>query len=277
MQIAYSCKLHIVEVNDLFDTLPDKGEDTDFKKAFEALTRYFTPRKNASFEIFKFRSLKQEPNETIDEFHTRLQMASKYCEFGENKKKEIKAQIELGTINKKLRCYSFRTPALTLTELLDYARTLHETEKQASGIEANTKQPSSNFEDDAIKFNLDNQDTQSYLTDNAHLLTLQNNVFVVDIHGLTLWEVNALQKANSVATVPNTIILLVYADHEERKTWTILLMQYNKHYKTLQFHPRMKVHMDSKVQIVMTVMITLFIHCTRNKISRIDHHLLTLN
>ena len=83
--------------------------------------------------------MKQEPNETIDEFHTRPQMASKYCEFGENKEKEIKAQIELGTISKKLRRYSFRTPTLTLTELLDYARTLHETEKQAKGIEAKTQ------------------------------------------------------------------------------------------------------------------------------------------
>ena len=115
------------------------------------LSRDILRQKNVSFEIFKFRSLKQEPNETIDEFHTRLQMASKYYEFGENKEKEIKAQIELGTINKKLRRYSFRTPALTLTELLDYARTSHKTEKQARGIEANTQQSSSNFEDDVNK------------------------------------------------------------------------------------------------------------------------------
>ena len=124
------------EVNDLFDTLPDTGEDNDYKEACEALTRYFTPKKNVSFEIFKFRNLKQESHETVDEFHTRLQIASKYCEFGDNKEKEIKAQIELGTSNKKLRRYSFRTPGLTLTQLLDYARTLYETERQAKGIEA---------------------------------------------------------------------------------------------------------------------------------------------
>ena len=50
--------------------------------------------------------------------------------------KEIKAQIELGASNKKLRRYSFHTPNMTLTQLLDYARTLHETEQQAKGIEA---------------------------------------------------------------------------------------------------------------------------------------------
>ena len=107
------------EVNDLFDTLPDTGEDNDYKEACEALTRYFTPRKNVSFEIFKFRNLKQESHETVDEFHTRLQIASKYCEFGDIK--------ELGRSNKKLRRYSFRTRGLTLTQLLDYARTLYET------------------------------------------------------------------------------------------------------------------------------------------------------
>ena len=41
------------EVSDLFDTLPDTGEDNDYKEACEALTRYFTPKKNVSFEIFK--------------------------------------------------------------------------------------------------------------------------------------------------------------------------------------------------------------------------------
>ncbi len=50
--------LHYIgkEVNNLFETLPDTGEDKDFKKAHEALTQYFTLTKNVSFEIFKTRS-----------------------------------------------------------------------------------------------------------------------------------------------------------------------------------------------------------------------------
>ena len=150
-----SCKwgllLHFVgeEANNLFDTLPDKGEDNNFQKACEDLTKHFTPKKNVLFKIFKFQNMKQEVGETIDKFHTHLQIASKYCEFGENKEKEIKAQIELGTIHKKLHWYSFHTPTLTLTALLDYARTLHETEKQTKGIEAqsqHTHRPSSDDE-----------------------------------------------------------------------------------------------------------------------------------
>ena len=49
-----------------------------------------------SFEILKFRNLKQETHETVHGFHTRLQIAAKYCEFGTNMDKEI----ELGTTNK---------------------------------------------------------------------------------------------------------------------------------------------------------------------------------
>jgi hypothetical protein len=81
--------LHYVgeDVNDIFDTLADRGDEKNFKKACEALTQYFTPRKNVSFEVFKFRNTKQEDGQTMDEFHTRLQIGAKYCEFGENQGK----------------------------------------------------------------------------------------------------------------------------------------------------------------------------------------------
>ena len=72
--------LHYVgdDVNDIFETLPDCGEEKDFKEACEALNQYFTPRKNVSLEVFKFRNMKQHDDETSVEFHTRLQMGAKY-------------------------------------------------------------------------------------------------------------------------------------------------------------------------------------------------------
>ena len=89
--------------SDIFYTLPERGDDKGYKKACDALTKYFTPKKNISFEVFKFRNLKQEFEETVDEFHTRLQIAAKYCDFGDNLDKELKAQIEFGTSDKKLQ------------------------------------------------------------------------------------------------------------------------------------------------------------------------------
>ncbi len=120
-------------VNDIFDTLPDRGDNNNFKAACDALTTYFTPKKNVSFEIFK---LQHAPGESIDEYHTRLQIVAKYCEFHDHDT-EIKLRIELRASSKKLRQHSFRNSSLTLTQLISYARTLAETEKQAFGIANN--------------------------------------------------------------------------------------------------------------------------------------------
>ena len=45
--------LHYVgeEVSDIFENLPDTGDDKEFEKACEALIKYFTPKKKVSFEI----------------------------------------------------------------------------------------------------------------------------------------------------------------------------------------------------------------------------------
>ena len=37
------------EVEAIFDTLPDNGDDNDFKMACEKLTEYFSPSKNVPF------------------------------------------------------------------------------------------------------------------------------------------------------------------------------------------------------------------------------------
>ena len=107
---------------DIYETLPDTGDAKDYKKAHEALTTYFVPKKNTSVETFKFRNAKQQVTESIDQYHTRLQKLAKHCQFADTEK-EIKAQIELGTTSKKLRRHAFRTPDLSLADMLQYGRT----------------------------------------------------------------------------------------------------------------------------------------------------------
>lgn len=272
--------LHYIgeEVNDLFDTLPDKGEDNDFNKACDALTQYFTPKKTVSFEIFKFRSLKQEPHETVDEFHARLQITSKYCEFGDNKEREIKAQIELGTTNKKLRRYSFRTPTLTLTALLDYARTLHETEKQAKGIEEKSQNSPILPCDEAVhkvQFNKQKypnsyssgtgrtQYTQLHIPTDPPLAPKPSAVFAADIHG-PIREPSVPPKDNNVTTAPNTTILPVSGSLHEREITQAPAMLYKK---MQGFHPRTAV--VKKLQKV-TMTLTMRLRC-RNRPLRSNH------
>ena len=49
------------DVQELFDTLPDTGEDKGFDVVVKKLTDYFAPKPNTDFEIFKFRQAIQSP------------------------------------------------------------------------------------------------------------------------------------------------------------------------------------------------------------------------
>ena len=91
--------------NEIFDTLPDTtaGEGGDpFKTAVEALTNYFTPKQNREYEIYVFRQAKQEANESLAAFHTRLRQLAVTCEF-DDVDREIKTQIEQSCSSHKLR------------------------------------------------------------------------------------------------------------------------------------------------------------------------------
>ena len=78
------------EVNEIFDTFADTG--TDYATDLTKLDGYFAPKKSTEFEIYKFRQAKQEVNETIDAYHTRLRKVCENCNFINNDK-EIKSQI----------------------------------------------------------------------------------------------------------------------------------------------------------------------------------------
>jgi hypothetical protein len=58
------------DVNEIFNTLIDRGED--FATAKLKLKEYFAIKKNTEYEVYRFRQAKQSTEETIDSFHTRL-------------------------------------------------------------------------------------------------------------------------------------------------------------------------------------------------------------
>ena len=42
------------ETQDIFETLPDRGEDNDFTKVLDMLDAYFSPKRSTDYEVFKF-------------------------------------------------------------------------------------------------------------------------------------------------------------------------------------------------------------------------------
>ncbi|XP_044166850.1 uncharacterized protein K02A2.6-like [Acropora millepora] len=101
------------EVDEIFDTLEDTGEDKDYKKAVEKLTAHFNPQVNTTYEVYNFRKAQQ--NEDAD--------------------KEIKEQIILSCKSSALRRKALRED-LDLTHLLKAGRALELSETQAKEVES---------------------------------------------------------------------------------------------------------------------------------------------
>ena len=65
---------------------------SDSCRRFKRTFRSHGPMANSEFSIYCFRQAKQQPNETLDTFHTRLQQLAMSCSFADNNK-EVKTQI----------------------------------------------------------------------------------------------------------------------------------------------------------------------------------------
>ena len=122
------------ETQDIFETLPDRGDAKDFAKAMEKLDTYFSPKGNADYEIFKFRTAIQSPKETVDQFATRLRKLAQTCNF-QDVDREIKSAIIQHCTSKRLRRFAFLETELSLSALLAKARAFEISEQQATGIE----------------------------------------------------------------------------------------------------------------------------------------------
>jgi hypothetical protein len=59
-------------VREIFRQLQDTGTESDYVTAKTKLQEYFEPQQNRRYAVYQFRQAKQEPQETPDQFHTRL-------------------------------------------------------------------------------------------------------------------------------------------------------------------------------------------------------------
>ncbi|CAB3993335.1 Transposon Tf2-9 poly [Paramuricea clavata] len=112
--------LHLAgaEVQEIFETLPDTGED--YKTALEKLNAHFNSCKNIAFERHVFRQATQRAGESMDAFVTRLRTLAKTCQFDTSLDEMIRDQV----IEK---CAS--------NDLLSIARSFELADRQALEIE----------------------------------------------------------------------------------------------------------------------------------------------
>ena len=127
------------EVFDIYDTFtPAKkgGEDeAGFKTLVQSLAEHFEPKKHLDYEILKFRQARQEPNESMDSYVTRLRLLAATCEMGDNLERELKTQI-LQTCTSRRICRKAIRDEMTLDKILEYARSMEVADAQAKVVEA---------------------------------------------------------------------------------------------------------------------------------------------
>ena len=103
----------------------------NFEQTKPKVTAYFTPRRNEEYEVFTFRQTQQKSGETLDQFHARLQLISKNCNF-QDKNREMKSQIIQKCSMPKIRDKGLISKVnIILPQLLTYGRTLEATVQQA--------------------------------------------------------------------------------------------------------------------------------------------------
>jgi hypothetical protein len=110
---------------------------TSFDDTKTMLTDYFVPQRNTEYEVFMFRQATQLPNETLDQFHTKLKQLAKNCEF-HNTDREIKSQIIQKCQLGKVRDKGLREANISLIDLLKFGRTLEATALQCKAMSGPT-------------------------------------------------------------------------------------------------------------------------------------------
>ena len=117
-------------MREIFRQLTDTGNANDYKTAKDKLREYFEPQKNRRYEVFKFRQAKQESNETLDQFHTRLRVLAQTCSFNDADF-EIEQQIIINGISSRIRKKALREPDYDWKQILLDSRRAEQSEFQA--------------------------------------------------------------------------------------------------------------------------------------------------
>lgn len=131
-----------LEVQDIFYTLecPDPTDgQTLYSVAKQVLNDYFEPKINVAFERSQFRGLAQQPNESVEQFVTRLRQKAVYCNF-HNVDESIRDQLIEKCSSQRLRRKLLEKDDPTLETCKRIANALEASESQANKLENNVEE-----------------------------------------------------------------------------------------------------------------------------------------
>lgn len=141
------------KVQEIYETLPDPPSlqsrgplanveeyvpfKTEFEYAVDKLNEFFDTEKNPAYERLMFRQIKQEHNEKIGIFITRLKIQAKRCKLGGESDDFIKDQIIAACLSKALRRELLKRKTATLDDVQQLAQVFEAVEEQEKSFGGN--------------------------------------------------------------------------------------------------------------------------------------------
>ena len=118
------------DARDVYKTLPwrTEGDQDKFDKVIEAFQRYCAPRKNILYERYGFWNLRQEDEESIDAYLTRIKIKIDMCEYTREgwpptvREELTRDKFVFGLIDDNLKERLLRESNLDLTRALEIAQ-----------------------------------------------------------------------------------------------------------------------------------------------------------
>nr|CAI5829189.1 unnamed protein product [Callosobruchus analis] len=117
----------------IFNTFAFEADEErhKLKIVLEKFDKYFLPKRNISYERFKFFTRKQMPTESIEQFVTDLKNKARSCEFGELKDSLIKDMLTCGLANTKLREQLLQDDEKTLEVAIKFCLAVEKSKEQS--------------------------------------------------------------------------------------------------------------------------------------------------
>ncbi|CAI9741978.1 Hypothetical predicted protein [Octopus vulgaris] len=123
---------------DLFDSWDMSESDCNNPDTLlEKFERHIEPKSNHRIHRYEFQGLKQDPQETIDNFLSRLKNVAEKCKF-KDKNERIVDQLLWGCAHKEVQKSLIGKYALQLIEAVDTARAFEATTKQMASLTLKT-------------------------------------------------------------------------------------------------------------------------------------------
>lgn len=116
---------------DVYNTFPD-DKKTTLKDVLEQYDNYFLPAKVVAVETFKFNSLIQSEDQSIEQYLTELKKQAKLCDFicgnaecrASFEERMIRDRLIVGVHDKQIQARLLRETDITVKKIVDYCKSV---------------------------------------------------------------------------------------------------------------------------------------------------------